>query len=54
MIIAVADVDQIDRQQWRAAAGRGFSQTRMAASYHRPCRAILERPGQLTPTCGTR
>jgi hypothetical protein len=54
MIIAVADVDQIDRQPSRAAAGRGFSRTPMAASYHRPCHAILERPGQLTPICRTR
>jgi len=43
MIIAVADADQIDRRQCRAAAERWFSHTPMAASYRRPCHAIAER-----------
>ena len=54
MISAVAHVDQIDCQQCPAAAERRISPVPMAASYDRLCLAVLERPGQLTPTCGTR
>ena len=54
MITAVAHVDQIDCRQCPAAAERRFSRSPLAASYDRLCLAILERPGQLTPSCGTR
>ena len=54
MTSAVAHVRQIDRRQCPAAAERLFSQTPMAANYDRLYHAILERPGQLTLTCGTR
>jgi hypothetical protein len=54
MITTVADMDRVDRRQCRAAAERRFSRTPVAASYPRPCHAVLERPGRLRPTCGTR
>ena len=54
MISAVAHVDEIDCRQCPAAAERRFSRTPLAASYDRLCLAVLERPGQLTLTCGTR
>jgi hypothetical protein len=54
MITAVAHVDQMDCRQCPAAAERRFSRSPLAASYGRLCLAILERPGQLTPACGTR
>ena len=54
MITAVAHVDQIDCRQCPAAAERRFSRSPLAASYDRLYLAILERPGQLIPTRGTR
>ena len=54
MTTAVAHVDQIDCRQCPAAAERRFSRTPLAASYDRLYLAILERPGQLMPTRGTR
>ncbi len=49
MTAAIADVHRIDRRQCRAAAERRFGLARMAADYERLYRAILTRPGQLTP-----